>query len=151
MKIRNLSLCLLGSLLLASAVWAQTSKAGGTEQVIVALEQKWLQSQQTNNTDLLAPLLADNVVETDSHGKVYAGKAAVLADAKSTKWSTVDYIDLKVTVFGDTAIATGGFKGKGTDAAGKPLDENDRFTDTWVKMPSGQWLCVATQASPVKK
>jgi ketosteroid isomerase-like protein len=54
-----------------------------------------------------------------------------------------------VTVFGDTAIATGGFKGTGTEA-GKPFDEHVRWTDTWVKMPDGKWQCVASQGSPVK-
>jgi hypothetical protein len=57
---------------------------------------------------------------------------------------------LKVTVFGDTAIATGDFKAKGTDASGKPLI-SERFTDTWVKMPNGQWQCVASHVSPIKK
>jgi hypothetical protein len=31
---------------------------------------------------------------------------------------------------GDTAIATGGFIGKGTDAKGKPFDVDARSTDT---------------------
>jgi ketosteroid isomerase-like protein len=62
----------------------------------------------------------------------------------------VDYSDVKVTVFGDTAIATGLFKGKGTDPAGKSFDVNERFTDTWMKMPGGKWQCVASQSSPVK-
>jgi hypothetical protein len=42
------------------------------------------------------------------------------------------------------------FKGKGTDEKGKPLDLNERWTDTWVKMPSGKWQCVASQASSIK-
>jgi len=57
---------------------------------------------------------------------------------------------LKVSVFGDTAIATGGEKLKGTDPLGKPLDVNERWTDTWVKMPSGKWQCVASHQSPIK-
>ena len=77
----------------------------------------------------VAPLLADKVVETDSEGKVFAGKDAVLADAKSITWSSAEYPDLKVTVFGHTAIATGTFTGKGTDAAHKSRDLRDRFTD----------------------
>jgi len=56
---------------------------------------------------------------------------------------------LKVVVYGDTAIATGGFKAKGTDAAGKPMDIHERWTDTWVKMPSGKWQCVATHGSTI--
>jgi ketosteroid isomerase-like protein len=59
--------------------------------------------------------------------------------------------NVQVTVFGDAAIAIGGFKGKGSDASGKPFDEHERWTDTWVKMPNGQWQCVATQVSPIKK
>jgi len=30
----------------------------------------------------------------------------------------------------------------------KPFDETARWTDTWVKMPSGKWQCVADQDSP---
>ena len=101
------------------------------------------------NPDLLAPLLADNLVNTPSDGKV-SGKAEILADIKSTKWTSAEYTDVKVRVFGDTAIAFGGFKGKGTDGSGKPLDEYFRWTDTWVKMSNGKWQCVATTATPVK-
>jgi ketosteroid isomerase-like protein len=57
---------------------------------------------------------------------------------------------VKVNVFGGTAIATGVFKGKGTDADGKSFDVNERFTDTWVKMPDGKWQCVASQSSTTK-
>jgi ketosteroid isomerase-like protein len=146
---RTLTWCLLGLVLLVSAVWAQANKTGGTEQAVAALEQQWLQSQKTNNVNLLVPLLADNFVDTSSEGKV-SGKAEALATAKSLKWTSAEYNDVKVSVFGDTAIATGGFKGKGTDGSGKPLNVDERWTDTWVKMPNGQWQCVATQATPVK-
>ena len=59
------------------------------------------------------------------------------------------YLDEKVAVFGDTAIATGEFKGKGTGASGK-VSDNHRYTDVWVKMPNGKWQCVSSQDSPVK-
>ena len=148
---RSLLWGVLGSAFWMSSAWSQASSTGATERAVAALEQKWLQSQQTNNPDLLAPLLADNFVQTTSDGKLTTSKAAALAAAKSTKWTSAEYIDVKVFVFGDTAIAIGGFKGKGTDASGKSLDENDRFTDTWVKMPNGTWQCVASQDASVKK
>ena len=128
---------------------AQAQKAGGTEKAIEALEQQWLQSQKTNNPDLAAPLLADKIVDTEADGKVY-DRVKMLETSKKTKYDSADYTDVKVTVFGDVAIATGGFKGKGTDASGKPFDDYVRWTDTWVKMPDGKWQCVATQATPVK-
>jgi uncharacterized protein (TIGR02246 family) len=142
--------CLVGLLLMASLAWSQDKKAGGgTEKAVAALEQQWLQSQKTNNPDLVAPLLADKFIMTGSDGKV-TGKAESLATAKLTKYDSVDYADVKVTVFGNTAIATGSFKAKGTDASGKPLDAHERWTDTWVKMPDGQWQCVASHSSPIK-
>jgi ketosteroid isomerase-like protein len=88
-------------------------------------------------------------VNTSSEGKA-SDKAKSLADAKATKYDSVDYEDVKVTAFGNTAIATGDFKAKGTDPSGKPLDVHERFTDTWVKMPNGKWQCVASHQSPVK-
>lgn len=151
MKIRNLSWCLLGLVMLTGTAYAQGNKASSAEQAVAAAEQAWLQSQKTNNVDLLAPLLADNVVETSSDGKLTVGKAALLAESKAIKWSSVDYTDAKVIVHGDTGIATGVFTAKGTDGAGKPLELHERYTDTWVKMPDGKWQCVASHGSTIKK
>ena len=143
-------LCLIGLLSLGSAAWSQDKQTGGgTEKAVAALEQQWLQGQKTNNPDLVAPLLADKFVNTGSDGKV-TGKAETLATAKATKYDSAEYDDVKVTAFGDTAIATGGFKATGTDASGKPLDVHERWTDTWMKMSNGQWQCVASHSSPIK-
>ena len=142
--------CLAGLLSLGSYALSQDKQAGGgTEKAVAALEQQWLQSQKTNDPDLVAPLLADKFVNTASDGKV-TGKAESLAAAKATKYDSVAYDDVKVAAFGGAAIATGDFKAKGTDASGKPLDAHERFTDTWVKMPTGQWQCIASHQSSVK-
>ena len=149
MKITRI-LGLLGLLSLGGTVWSQSmQQTAPIEKAVMALEKQWLQSQKTNNPDLVAPLLADKFVYTSSDGKV-SGKAAMLAEAKATKWTSVEYEDVQIRVFGDTAIATGGFKGKGTDASGKPIDDHSRYTDTWVKMPDGKWQCVASQDSVIK-
>ena len=140
---------IVGLFLLLSAVSGQAQTTGATEQAIAALEKQWLESQKTNNPDLVAPLLAEKFVSTGSDGKV-ASKTEMLATAKKTKYESVDNSDVKVTVFGDTAIATGGFTGKFTDPSGKLIDANERWTDTWVKMPSGKWQCVASHVSSVK-
>ena len=77
--------------------------SGGTEKAVAALEQQWLQGQKTNNPDLVAPLLADKIVVTEADGKV-SDKAGTLAFYKNTKWDSAEYDDVKVTVFGDTAM-----------------------------------------------
>lgn len=146
---KTLTWCLTALVLLVSVAASQAQKAGDTEKVVAELEQQWLQAQKTSNPDLLAPLLADNLVSTSTEGKI-TGKAETLAEIKSEKWTSAEYTDLKVRVYGNAAIAYGGFKGKGTDESGKSLDGAFRWTDTWVKMPNGKWQCVASQATPVK-
>jgi len=146
---KTLVWCLIGFLSLGSAASLRSQQTGETEKAVAILENQWLQSQKTSNPDLLAPLLADKFVNTGNEGKVTA-KAATLAIIKATKFDSAEYIDLKVTVFGNTAIATGGLKGKGTDASGKPFVVDERWTDTWVKMANGKWQCVASHSSAVK-
>ena len=137
-------ICLIALLVLATAAWSQSA-----EKAVAALEQQWLQSQKTNNVDLLTPLLAEKFINTSSDGKV-TGKSETLAEYKSTKWASAENTDVKVAVYGDAAVATGTYKGKGTDS-GKPFEVAERWTDTWIKGPGGQWQCVASQTSPIKK
>ncbi|MGB8477092.1 MAG: nuclear transport factor 2 family protein [Candidatus Acidiferrum sp.] len=146
---KSLMWCVVGLLSLGSAAWSQAQTTGGTEKAVAALEEQWLQASKTNNPDLIAPLLAETFVNTSTEGKV-TGKAETLASAKATKYDSVDYDDVKVTVYGDTAIATGGFTATGTDADGKPLNARERWTDTWIKMPTGKWQCVASHGSSIK-
>jgi ketosteroid isomerase-like protein len=141
--------CVLAVMVMATATWSQAQKNGATEKAVADLEQQWLKAQQTNNAAMLEPLLADGFTNTSSAGAV-SNRAESIADAKKTKYTSVDYGDLKVMVFGDTAVAMGNFRAKGTDSSGKPLDANERFTDTWSKMPDGKWQCVASHQSTVK-
>ena len=101
------------------------------------------------NADLMAPLLADNFVSTDQDGTVLVGKAANLADMKNSTVTSYETTDLKVTVFGDAAVATGTYAFRGT-YKGEPIDHRGRYTDTWVKL-NGKWLQVASHASLIKK
>src|SRR5450432_3186847 len=91
--------CLVGLLSLGSAALSQAQTAA-TEKAVIALENQWLESQKTNNPDLVAPLLADKFVDTGVDGKV-STKAEMLATSKATKFASVEYEDLKVVVFGD--------------------------------------------------
>lgn len=139
-------ICLVGMLVLATAAWSQSAEDAVA---IAGLENQWVQSQKTNNVDLLIPLLAEKFVSTSAEGKL-TGKSDTLAQYKATKWTASDNTDVKVIVYGGTAIATGVYNGKGTNA-GKPFEVHERWTDTWIKMPGGQWQCVASQTSPIVK
>jgi ketosteroid isomerase-like protein len=126
------------------------ANAQSAEKAVAAAEEQWTQSERTNNADLLAPLLADKFILIDTDGTMN-NRAKELAEAKATKYASVDIEDFHVAVFGNTAVATMVFKAKGTDSKGKPMDVNARWADTYVKMPDGKWQCVLSQGSDLKK
>ena len=134
----------------AAAIVPAQVPMGEAEKAVVAQEHQWMQSQKANDAEMLAPLLAEKFINTGQDGKV-TNKAQTVAEAKATHWISVQYENVDVVVYGDAAVATGVFMGKGTDSKGKRLDELERFTDTWVKMPGGKWQCVASHGSTVKK
>jgi ketosteroid isomerase-like protein len=148
---KKLTLCVLGFLSLASIATSQAQSGdAGVEKAIVALENQWLQAAKTNNPEPIAANYDDRLVDTSSSGKVTT-KAEDMAFLKAIKLTSAEYEDVQVRVFGNTAIAVGGFKAKGTDPKGKAFDIHERWTDTWVKMPSGKWVCVASASSLVEK
>lgn len=116
---------------------------------IAGLEQQWVAAIKAGNTEPLGSLLADTFIETGSEGDV-RNKAQSIARIKGFKWEVCDIGEVKVTVYGKTAIATGTFHGQGTDADGKSFEAHERWTDTWIELPNGKWQCVASQSSPMK-
>lgn len=146
---RNLLVGLIG-LLVCGTAWSQAAPSTAeTEKAVAALEHQWLLSEQNNTPDTVVPLLADKFVFTTDSGRY--DKTQFLAMVRKIKFSSMENTDVKVTVFGDTAIATGDASEKYTDASGKAVAEHTHWTDTWVKMPGGKWQCVASQDAPAAK
>ena len=146
----KIALCLFAVISFGVA-FAQTQAAGVTaEKAVTAVEEQWTQSERTNNPDLAAPLLADKLIYIDTDGSI-SNRAKFLADAKVTKFASIDIADFRVTVVGHTAVATMVLKAKGTDQKGQPMDVNARWADTWVKMSNDTWQCVLSQGSTLKK
>ncbi len=136
------------------AMAQQSAKSGGkasgsVDQALTDMEHTWAKASKASNGEALVPLLAEDFVSLDSDGSLHS-KADVVARTTKGKWETNDIADLKVMVHGDTGIVTGTWTGKGTDGDGKAVDAKERWADTWVKMPSGKWQCVASASAPMK-
>ena len=132
------------------AVQAQTGEkmSGGVEKVIAKMEQQWTEAGKASNAEAVSPMLAENYTNLLSDGTL-VDKAKTLENIKKSKWEINEINDVKVTAFGNTAIATGSWRGKGT-ADGKAVDAHERFVDTWTRMPNGKWQCIASAGAPVK-
>ena len=143
-------LALLLSLCLISMPSALAGKDPTTEKTIAFLEQQWAEAQRDGNSAAVTPLLTDDFINTDTSGQTY-GKGKLLSNLKGGKWEHNQIGDVKVAVYGDTAIATGTWSGKGIDGDGTKIDRHERWTDTWIKMANGKWQCVASQQTEVKR
>ena len=140
-----LAFALIG-MMVPLSFFAQTNVATS----IAHLEQAWADAQKAGDAANVAPLLVDDFINTDVDGN-QSGKSELLSNLKGGKWEQNAISDVKVSVYGDTAIATGAWAGKGVDGDGTKVDRRERWTDTWVKMKDGKWRCVASQQTAVKK
>ena len=134
--------CLVTAFWCLSA-WAQSREMKSTvESELAALEQSWAAAQKANDPSTISLLLADDYIEVLPDGSLM-NKSQVLDDATTSKYETIELSDLKVINFGDTAIVVGTFDAKHSDKDGKPLQDHERYVDTWRKMPGGKWQCIA--------
>ncbi len=139
-------------------VWAQdTGKAKGKSgaggdmaQHLKDLENQWNTASKNGDGKGVGALLADDWVGIDSDGSM-RDKAAAVDRTGKAKMQTSELSDMKVKMHGsNTAVVTGTWRGKGTDADGKAIDETDNWIDTWMKQPNGKWQCIASGGAQVK-
>jgi ketosteroid isomerase-like protein len=130
---------------------AKTGAVSATSSVadqIRKLEQDWAQATMKDGVAAVDHYEADDILSTDPSGRV-TDKAQDKKDLSSgdLKFQSMEVSDLKVRVYGNTAVATGANTLKGT-FKGQEISGKYRFTDTWVKR-NGKWQVVATQGTKV--
>jgi ketosteroid isomerase-like protein len=141
---------LLSGLVAVLLIMSASEEIPSAEKTVSDLENQWAEAQKTGNADVVAPMLADTFTNTDADGETY-GKSQLLSNLKGGKWEVNGISDVKVKVYGKAAVATGSWTGKGVDGDGTHMDRSERWTDTWVKTPRGNWQCVASQQTTSKK
>jgi ketosteroid isomerase-like protein len=135
-------------LLATGALLAQSEPEAAAKAKIMALEKAWNQAYKLGDTKALGTLLDDAVVLIEDDGTIKS-KAEFLASVKSTTANEEQVApeSMAVHIHGQTAISVGVFAAKGT-RNGKPYVRRERFVDTWI-MKNGNWVCVATNATPI--
>ncbi len=126
-----------------------TDKDADATQKITQSYKEWDRAQVHNDVSALVRIMGDDYVGTSSDGEV-ASKAKVLADIKSGQETTSSAVtdQLKITVYRNTAVATGRWTASGK-SKGKEWTGPYRFTDTWVRR-NGNWQVVADHWSKIE-
>ena len=146
---------ILAALVVAtSPAIAQTNNLSGSQsgpagdEAIQKLEFDWAAAVKSRDVATLDRSQAAEFVFTDPGGTLWT-KARELETIKAgdLEIDTFEFSDLKVRLYGDTAVVTfriiwtGRFRG--ADRSGP-----QRMTDVWVKR-DGRWQCVASQATRI--
>lgn len=134
----------------APAASAATETAANAEQEIRKLQQEYDQAVLRQDPAAYDRLFADDYTVTQAGGKVY-NKAEMIAMAKAgdTKMEIGRTDDLKVRIYGNTALATCRWTEKST-TKGVPFSGVQLFTTVWVKN-NGKWQIVSDQGTLVTK
>ena len=139
---------LVTSLLIAAAMpaLAQTTAKpepnNSAEQTVLKLTQEWLDAEDRTDRAALNRIIADDFLGTGPRGTTLSKTDVIPGEGSGGHGLAITGLDIKVRVFGDTAIATG----RGVP---KVQDRPElRFTVVFVKR-ADRWQMVAGHLSMV--
>ena len=116
------------------------------EQELIKLENDWAQAYLVRDLKTLGRIEAEEWICTAADGTVLSKKDDIGDVASGAFVATVfDMADLKVQVYGDTAVVTGRQTEKAT-YKGKDASAVHRITDVWIRR-DGRWQAIASHLS----
>ncbi len=133
-----------------SSAFAQNTDNAKVEKIFAQLEDDWAVANVHADQIALDRILAPEWTYTDIDGNVVS-KAQMYAEMKAGvgKVTSVTNDEVKVRVFGDTAIVSG-LETEKSNYKGKDTSGQYRYTDVFIKR-NGTWWAVATHSSKVAK
>lgn len=136
------------SIALAQTQSARRNQNTSVEQVIRQLDHERIQAQIGANAVALNRIYADDFIGIGPSGTVRT-KPQVILDFTSgeLKFQSITTDDVRVRVYGNTAVETGRSTMIGQDK-GKAVPRDNRFTRVWIK-DGGRWRLVANHYSPL--
>ena len=145
-----LSVVLLCLISLPLAAGQQASTTNGVEDQIKKLEQGWAQATIKDGEAAEEQYEADDIVSVDPTGRV-TDKAQDKKDLSSgdMKFQSIELTDLKVRVYGNTAVVTGVETMKAT-YKDQDMSGTYRYTDIWANR-NGKWQVVGSQVTKVQQ
>src|SRR5262249_21384866 len=115
---------------------------------IETLEMQWRDAQLSNNVAVMDKLLADDYIGISASGTIETKpEALALRRAGTLHITALDLNDLKVRIYGDTAVVTSKAELEGTNGAAS-ISGKYRYTRVYNRR-YGQWKIVSFEASRI--
>ena len=132
-------------ILLSASLLSAATPDSKTEKEVMAAMEAYKQALLKRDAAALSKLLSDDLTYTHS-SNLHQDKAAVLASLKGNSFQeAIDYKELKVRAYGNTAVVSGDVDFK-NNTAGVVAVAHLYLTFVFVKGPQG-WQMVARQAT----
>lgn len=133
--------------------WQVVSNAGSgldDSDVLWYLEQDYNDAIAKQDRSLFEKNYAADFSSISGSSGRLMNKPEDIADTvdSGAKLELAETTNMNIRIDGRTAIVTGVFRTKGTDAKGKALDTKIRYTDVWIKR-DGRWQVWSSQGTPM--
>ena len=138
------TLCALTFALALASAYAKSKGVTEAEGAVKKFERQWADAYVKGDAAAFERLEANDFILIDSNGKITT-KADEVREVKSGALKMIEckLDDLKVRVYGKTAVVTGIATVKGS-SSGQDISGRYRFTDVLVRKKS-RWKAVSTQ------
>jgi len=125
-------------------------QTGTVEETLMTIERELGDALTQGNSPLLESYLADTFVFTSPNGYMLS-KTQVIGDVKSgsLKMESSKREDMKVQIYGNTAIVTYSSTDKGA-FKGRDISGQYRWTDVFENR-NGQWRLISEQGTPIRQ
>ena len=144
------SVIIVAALIPMHVLAQQNSETQSDSAMVAQLVNDWNVALKTNDVKILDRIMADDFVITNVDGTVNS-KEQEIAPFRSPdmKFDTVSLQDVKITLYGTTAIVRGSGMYSGKSKWG-PFSSKERFTDVYLKR-NVIWQVVSSHSSPMRK
>ncbi len=120
----------------------QDSANDKAEQEVLEMERQWNAARAKTDRDAFGRLIADDFVAFAPQDQV-GSKAGVIKNYRAPNLESIETGEIKVRIYGDTAIVTG-WNIRKWRILDREKSPQERFTNVWVKR-NGKWQIVSSQ------
>jgi len=131
-----------------------SQQSGETEKIkeeVRKVDDEWFHAVLKGDGDTLDRIYADDISFTYADGRMLT-KAQAVGDIRTgrNKLFKLDHDDIRIHVYGDTAILTGRTQStlRCCDENSKSTQVHRRFTNVYKKL-DGRWRLIAHQVTPI--
>ena len=120
----------------------ETPAYSAAQQELITLSEQWNDALARKDIAALERFLAADFYVSAAGALPKTERSVWLKNVEEMDWNSLKFRNVKVDIYGDTAVLTSLIDFKVTTKSGIPISTDTQITDVWVKR-DGQWQVAA--------